>query len=154
MRPKERIKPILKKIDIVKFLSSFKNGDKQIFGTDIIKSCAQNYKKNKKEIEKTWLSNPDIRFIQLLINNGLIPNIPGFYYYIEETDWLIENKIFEPQELLFWGTYGKDGKQPLKWIAIKDMENSHLKACLKTQSMNPNYKKAMEAELKKRKNKT
>jgi hypothetical protein len=32
---------------------------------------------------------------------------------------------------LIWGTYGKDGKQPLKWVKLIECETDHLKAILK-----------------------
>jgi hypothetical protein len=32
-----------------------------------------------------------------------------------------------------WGTYGKDGNQPFKWVFLKDCETDHLKAILETQ---------------------
>ena len=32
-----------------------------------------------------------------------------------------------------WGTYGKEGKDPLKWVLIKDLGNEHICNILKTQ---------------------
>lgn len=32
-----------------------------------------------------------------------------------------------------WKTYGKDGKQPGKYIALKDMQTEHIQAILETQ---------------------
>lgn len=32
-----------------------------------------------------------------------------------------------------WGTYGKDGKGPFKWVPLKECETDHLQAILKTQ---------------------
>jgi len=32
-----------------------------------------------------------------------------------------------------WGTYGKDGNEPLKYIKLKDMEEEHIQNILKTQ---------------------
>ena len=29
-----------------------------------------------------------------------------------------------------WGTYGKSGKDPLMWVKLKDMEDSHIRAVL------------------------
>ncbi len=40
------------------------------------------------------------------------------------------------REGVTWGTYGKDGKSKLKHIKIKDMEDSHIQAVLKTQILN------------------
>jgi len=41
----------------------------------------------------------------------------------------------EPHEIqarvLTWGSYGKEGDQPIRWIPIADMETDHLKAVLK-----------------------
>ena len=54
----------------------------------------------------------------------------GQYKY--EPLFLYENDDFETKkERLVWGTYGKDGKQPLKWIKLIDCEDNHLKAILK-----------------------
>lgn len=41
---------------------------------------------------------------------------------IESLDWKIENAI--------WGTRGKNGDEPLKYISLKDAETSHLEAIL------------------------
>lgn len=50
-----------------------------------------------------------------------------------------------------WGTRGKDGKQPLTWIKIADMETDHIKACLKECLMADHYRKIMQDELEWRK---
>ena len=34
------------------------------------------------------------------------------------------------REHFHWGSYGKDGKQPLHWIALKDMETIHIEMIL------------------------
>jgi hypothetical protein len=43
----------------------------------------------------------------------------------------------DPHEVLRdavkWGTYGKSGDEPLKYVAIADMDPYHLRACLDTQ---------------------
>lgn len=33
----------------------------------------------------------------------------------------------------FWGSYGKDGKQPKKMMSLAEMEDEHIKAILETQ---------------------
>lgn len=41
---------------------------------------------------------------------------------------------FEVQREAFsWGTYGKEGIEPKKYIALKDMSNEHIYAIIKTQ---------------------
>ena len=37
------------------------------------------------------------------------------------------------REFFFWGNRGKDGKQPLTWVAAKDMTTDHIEAVLETQ---------------------
>lgn len=50
---------------------------------------------------------------------------------------------------LSWGTYGKDGTEPYHRIFLKDMETSHIQACLDTQhQMYPQVRESMETELK------
>lgn len=38
------------------------------------------------------------------------------------------------RESFKWGTYGIDGKQPLKYVILKDMSWDHIDAILKTQT--------------------
>lgn len=53
--------------------------------------------------------------------------------------------------ILKWGTYGKGGKQPLKLVAIQDMTNEHLQACLDTcPTMHEVFRNAMNKELEER----
>ena len=47
-----------------------------------------------------------------------------------------------------WGTYGKDGDQPLHYKRVADMEDGHLLAVLRTQpAMYPQIRTLMEQEL-------
>lgn len=58
------------------------------------------------------------------------------------------------REAMHWGTRGKDGNQPLKYVPLKDMETDHIRACLDTQQlMLPAFRVAMTNELKYRKSK-
>ena len=47
----------------------------------------------------------------------------------------------------FWGTRGVDGKQPLDFIPIKDMETAHIELVLKECNPHDNIKYVMEQEL-------
>ena len=52
------------------------------------------------------------------------------------------------REYMKWGTRGKDGKQPLRYVALKDMDTDHIQACLDTQyQMSERYRTAMKNEL-------
>jgi len=37
------------------------------------------------------------------------------------------------REHFHWGTRGLDGKQPIKWVALKDLETDHIEAIIETQ---------------------
>jgi hypothetical protein len=144
MRPKERISIVLDNIDWEDFINYLEFDD--------AKEIAIKCKMNIHIIKSEWEKDPDLRLSQILINIGILYNKPGFWYYIEETDYFLERKILNPEEILFWGTYGKDGKQPFKQILIKDMDSEHLQACLNTQkNMNKLYRQTMRKVLRKRK---
>lgn len=52
------------------------------------------------------------------------------------------------REAMHWGTRGRGGTEPLRYIALKDMTSDHIQACLDTQPrMHPHFRKAMEDEL-------
>ena len=49
------------------------------------------------------------------------PTLPHF---------LIAAPLDEVKQIARWGTYGHDGKQPLKWVRLIDLSTNHLKAIL------------------------
>jgi len=112
----------------------------------IVKKC----KINVNQIYAFWLDNPDLRLIQVLISMDIIENVPGIWFYCEETEYMITSHILKPE--LFWVSYGKDGDQELKHILLKDMETDHIEACLRTQkNMHQYYRKTMEKIMRIRK---
>lgn len=53
------------------------------------------------------------------------------------------------RDVVKWGTYGRDGNQPLSYILLKDMNTEHIQACLdNVLSMRPAYKESFKEELK------
>jgi hypothetical protein len=81
MRDINRIPKILKNINLFEFIKSF-----NIFYTD--DEIKQRLKViNMEMLEDYWLKNPDLRLTQVLVNLNIIPNVPGVWYYIEETEW-------------------------------------------------------------------
>lgn len=54
------------------------------------------------------------------------------------------------REVLTWGTYGKNGDQPLSYKPIALMDTEHLKAVLRECKPCPARRKCMEEELKRR----
>lgn len=52
------------------------------------------------------------------------------------------------REALTWGTFGKNGDQPLTHVKLCDMSTEHIQACLSNvPHMYPQIRKAMETEL-------
>lgn len=91
----------------------------------------------------------DLRFTQFLFNNG-INNLASMSMYGMEENKLLQIHFpnINPREYLYWGTYGKDGDQPLKYKLIKDLDTDHIKAILETQHhINDLYKSTLENEL-------
>lgn len=41
---------------------------------------------------------------------------------------------------MHWGTFGKDGNQPLKYVLLCDLSDSHIKEILNTQKRLPKWK--------------
>ena len=54
------------------------------------------------------------------------------------------------REAVKWGTYGKDGDEPLRYVTIADLNPYHLRAILDTQQkrMRPALYKVMQDEVK------
>lgn len=51
-----------------------------------------------------------------------------------------------------WGTYGKSGKEPLRWMKLHCMTNEHIQAILDTQChINRRYRRSFKCELRFRK---
>ena len=51
------------------------------------------------------------------------------------------------REVFKWGTRGKDGKQPLKFVILKDMTTDHIEAILETQNLPGHMRKIFLDEL-------
>ena len=128
---------------------------KDMMGKDYNIDMLVEVKANLTGIKEFWLNNPDLRLTQVLVNLGIIPNIPGHWYYTEEVEWLIDRNIVEPRDILFWGTYGKSGCEPLKNVLIKDMSNDHIdNVLLNVPRISPILQKAFHYEREyRRKNK-
>ena len=57
----------------------------------------------------------------------------------------------EARDNYHWGTYGKDGKQPLRYVRVLDCDTAHLQAILSTQgNLSPLLKKLITDELQRR----
>lgn len=148
MRPKERIplylslwKSKLEKIDYktVQLPLPPKFPGTLIIPKDQFESIFQ-------EISEIWESHPDWRLSQLLVNTGLYANYPGFWYYTEDYDFM-KSLGFPDSEIFLWGTYGKNGDEPLHYLILKDMKYDHIEAILNNCKLTPATKKILEQHL-------
>lgn len=92
------------------------------------------YNSKRKEIEEFWLDNPDLRLTQVFVNLGIIPNFPGFWYYKEEVDYVIEKGFCNVEDICFWGVnYTKEMvKLPeTDFRLLKNLETDHIRAIIK-----------------------
>lgn len=97
-----------------------------------------------------WDKHEDLRFTQVLVNNGIIENKPGHWYYRNINRALVMAMV-PPCDFLVWGSNGVDGKSDLEFNVISDLGTNHIKNILSTQvGLTDIYRKAFENELEKR----
>lgn len=66
----------------------------------------------------------------------------------EELSAYLEDGHEVVREVATWGSYGKNGDEPLKYILMKDMTEEHIQNCLNNcYRMHPHYREAFENEL-------
>jgi hypothetical protein len=85
-----------------------------------------------KLLSDAWEEYPDWRLTQLLVNTGIIPNTRGFWYYMEDHEFLM-NLRFEIREVVLWGTNYTEAMIRLPetiWRPIKDLTTAHIEAIL------------------------
>ena len=79
-----------------------------------------------------WKLHPDLRISQILVNLGIIPNTPGFWYYMEEWE-ILEEQGVNPRDYYLWtSVFFKNGnrrKNP-KVKVLKDMDTGHIEKLL------------------------
>lgn len=94
-----------------------------------------------------------------VIEDGVTYMVDGGEAYCRRSvtgeNWSVysDDPFKEIRKFMVWGTRGLDGRQPLKWIILKNMTEKHIRAVLDTQHKIANWKReAMEQELEYRKN--
>ena len=70
----------------------------------------------------------------------------GFPDY-EELSLTDKDDLGKVREVVTWGTRGKDGKQPLEYKKIKDLETEHICAILATQFLSEEMQYILRTEL-------
>lgn len=60
----------------------------------------------------------------------------------------LEDGVENYRNVVTWGTRGKLGDKPLRYVKLSEMATEHIEACLETQThMHPHYKQAFRMEL-------
>lgn len=139
MRPIERIPLFLKLIDLDKLAERWW----------VLPDLLREINCNNKFI-KYWLTNPDQRVGQALINCGLVPD--SMHIYMDEVQDILLDQGVEPREFLFWTSlFDKEGNRLEESITrlIKDLESDHIKNILKSESLRLDelYRETFENEL-------
>jgi len=137
MRHPERIKIViktLKKHGLGKYLHT-----QAIFSSEME---AHEYAKtvNLDKLAAEWKKHPDMRLTQMLITFFGLPNFPGFWFYKEEDEELINKGMIEARDILFWGSnYTKKGKkrEETVWKPIRNLDTDHIKAIFKWYETGP-----------------
>ena len=137
MRMEERV-PLLWDI----FKANRKRIIKILFGEDANVFLITKELENKdKHLLKVWRENPDLRFAQLLTNEGFLPAFNSFYFVEDERLFLMMG-VCNARDILFWGNnYDKEGKYLGKtnYIPISKLETSHLENILEHNRKNGLY---------------
>lgn len=106
------------------------------------------------DIREYWNSLPDLRYSQVLVNMGIIPNYPGFWYFTEE-DEILEQQGLPLSEYMLWGVnFDKDMNRlpETDYRFICDLDTDHIEAILDGQwTKNLRYIAAFNDELNRRK---
>lgn len=129
MRPIERIDIFLNKIKEDDNLEKVLH---EVYKLNVDKDGIKIIQSGYNVIEIFWKENPDWRFSQVLVNTGLLPNYPGFWYYIEDEE-VLEKLGLEPRNIYFWGVnFTKDMVRLPKteWRLIRDLDTDHIEAIL------------------------
>lgn len=80
-------------------------------------------------------------------SRGIVNKVPA-----KDLCVYLEDGIGIVREAITWGTRGKSGGEPLRYVKLCEMSDAHIQACLETQTqMHPHYREAFQQELQYRK---
>lgn len=152
MRPKERIPIFWKFADgfVTNILIRSYGISREL---DDLDQTVENIYALKDEMLDYWNANPDLRFSQVLVNLGRIPNIPGGWYYMEEHEVLDALGISLRRYLLWGSIYDKDSNRLSETIyrTIEQLDSDHIKAIIRGEwTKDETYLNAFNEELRRR----
>jgi hypothetical protein len=110
-------------------------------GTILVSRNRHDYQSHTDANGKTYVVDGGLDYIRASVHEDQI----SLAVYDTDEFWLV-------RESVEWGTYGKDGDQPLSYVKLSDMDTAHIEAVLETQQLfiRPVIRKAMELELEHR----
>ena len=110
-------------------------------GTILVSRNRHDYQSHTDANGKTYVVDGGLDYIRASVHEDQI----SLAVYDTDEFWLV-------RESVEWGTYGKDGDQPLSYVKLSDMDTAHIEAVLETQQqfIRPVIRKAMELELEHR----
>ena len=87
-------------------------------GTQLVSRHRHDYKEYIDTITgDTYVLDGGTEYIRMSINE--VPSTPGFVYVDDPHELKRQCKV--------WGTYGKNGNEPFRYISVAEMEDAHLK---------------------------
>jgi hypothetical protein len=110
-------------------------------GTILVSRFRHDYQSHTDANGKTYVVDGGLDYVRASVHEDQI----SLAVYDTDEFWLV-------RESVEWGTYGKDGDQPLSYVKLSDMDTAHIEAVLETQQLfiRPVIRKAMELELEHR----
>jgi hypothetical protein len=110
-------------------------------GTILVSRFRHDYQSHTDANGKTYVVDGGLDYVRASVHEDQI----SLAVYDTDEFWLV-------RESVEWGTYGKDGDQPLSHVKLSDMDTAHIEAVLETQQLfiRPVIRKAMELELEHR----
>jgi hypothetical protein len=97
-----------------------------------------------------YVTHRDANGVQYMVDGGLdyIRRSMNVGHPAEDLTVYLEDGHEKVREALTWGTYGKNGDQPLRQVKLSEMSNAHIQACLdNVPRMYPQIRTAMQTEL-------
>ena len=117
-------------------------------GTILESKSRHDYKEHVDSNGKTYMVDGGLEYLRRSAHGDEIDMQTRLYISLNH---LIDQPHETQARVLTWGIYGIDGDQPLRWIAIADMETDHLKAVLENvKGIQPILKTVMLNELRTR----
>lgn len=111
-------------------------------GTVLVSRDTHDYKTHVDAVTgETYMIDGGLDYMRTFVNQVPAENLSVF----------LEDGIEKIREVFSWGSRGKDGKQLLHYILLKDMDADHIEAILRTQThISKAVRTAFELELKHR----